>query len=124
MKYLSSILLSIILIGCATGGTKVDTNKLSQIKEGVTTKEEVVQLLGKPYMVNLNSDGKTVLMYQYTKASNRPSNFIPGLSLLAGGIDMQQQIVQILLDKNDKVEKFISNDSNSAMNYGLLNTNK
>ena len=121
MRKILLILASVILVGCATVGTKIDQDKLSQIKEGVTTKQEVINLLGKPYMVTLTSDGKTMFMYQYVKASNRAVNFIPGVDLLAGGMDMSQQILQVLIGKDDKVEKYIFNDSNTPINLGLLN---
>ena len=121
MKKVYLILICSLLFGCATVGTKIDQVKLSQIKEGITTKQEVISLLGKPYMVTMMSDGKTMLMYQYVKASNRAANFIPGVGLLAGGMDMNQQMVQVLIDKNDKVEKYIFNDNDTAINSGLLN---
>ena len=121
MRKILLILASVILVGCATVGTKIDQDKLSQIKEGVTTKQEVINLLGKPYMVTLTSDGKTMFMYQYVKASNRTANFIPGVNLLAGGMDMSQETLQVLIGKDDKVEKYIFNDSNTPINSGLMN---
>ena len=115
------ILISFILVGCATVGTKIDQDKLSQIKEGITTKQEVINLLGKPYMVTLTSDGKTMFMYQYVKASNRAVNFVPVVDLFAGGMDMNQQMLQVLIGKDDKVEKYIFNDNTTPINSGLLN---
>ena len=111
----------VCLIGCATVGSKIDVNKLDQIKKGHTTKNEVIQLLGNPYFVNLTSDGKQILMYQYVKVKNKPANFVPVVGLLAGGMDMDQQILQILLDDNEVVEKFILSDSATEINSGLLN---
>lgn len=122
MKKNLIILVAFILTGCATVGTKIDQDKLSLIKEGVTTKQELIGLLGKPYMVTLTSDGKTMFLYQYVKASNRAVNFIPGVNLLAGGMDMNQQIAQVLIDKNNIVEKYIFNDSQSEINSGVLNS--
>lgn len=112
------------IVGCATVGKPIDQDQLSLIKEGVTTKQEVISLLGKPYMTNLISDGKIILMYQYVKASNRPQNFFPVIGLFAGGMDMSQQILQVLIGKDDKVEKFNFSDSKTPINYGLLNTGK
>lgn len=117
------LLLSVLLVaGCATVGNKVDTSKVSQIKEGVTTEQEVIQILGTPYMKTLSSDGKTIMLYQYTKVKNRASNFIPVVNLFTGGMDMQQQMLTVLIGKDGKVEKYTMNASNSAINSGLLNT--
>ena len=123
MKQFCLIIMCLILIsGCATVGTQINEANLAQIKEGVTTQEEVIASMGKPYMQTLTSDGKIIMMYQYTKVKNRATNFIPVVNILAGGMDMKQQILQILINENDIVEKYIFNDLNSDINSGLLNT--
>jgi len=119
--YLLIICLSLIS-GCATVGTKMNQENIAQIKEGITSQEEVIASMGQPYMQTLTSDGKIIMMYQYTKVKNRAINFIPIVNLLAGGMDMKQQILQILVDKNGIVEKYIFTDSNSDINSGLFNT--
>ena len=119
--YLIIICLSLIS-GCATVGTQINQANLAQIKEGVTTQKEVIASMGQPYMQTLTSDGKIIMMYQYTKVKNRAANFIPIVNILAGGMDMKQQILQILIDENGIVEKYIFTDSNSDINSGLLNT--
>jgi outer membrane protein assembly factor BamE (lipoprotein component of BamABCDE complex) len=121
---IAGILLTLIfLIGCATSGRKIDPGKLSQIKEGITTEAEVVNSLGAPWMKTLGSDGKTTMLYQYTKVKNRAANFIPVAGLLAGGMDMRQQMLTVLIGKDGKVEKYTMNDADTLVNSGLLNTN-
>ena len=44
----SILMLCLFLVGCATVGTRIEGDKLAQIKEGTTTKAEVISLLGKP----------------------------------------------------------------------------
>ncbi len=117
-----AIVLTIFLAGCATVGKPIDQDKLAQIKEGVTTKTEVIALFGQPYVVSLNSDGKEVLTYQYTKVKNKASNFIPGVNLLAGGMDMKQEMLQVLISADAKVEKYVLTASDTPINSGLLNT--
>lgn len=122
MKKILVVLICLGLMGCATTGTRIGQDKVKQIKEGVTTQEEVIALMGKPFMQNITSDGKIIMMYQYTKVKNRATNFIPVVNILAGGMDMEQQIFQILIDENGAVEKYIFTDTNSPINSGLLNT--
>ncbi len=110
------------LVGCATVGKPIDQNKTSQIKEGVTTEQEVISILGNPYMKTLSSDGKIIMLYQYTKVKNRASNFIPVVNIFSSGMDMQQQMLTVLINKDGKVEKYTMNDSNTAINSGLSNT--
>ena len=49
--------------------------------------------------------------------------FIPVINLLVGGMDMHQQILQILVDQEGIVEKYILSDTDSDINAGLLNSN-
>jgi outer membrane protein assembly factor BamE (lipoprotein component of BamABCDE complex) len=122
VKQILIAFICLVLVGCATTGTKIDQNKIGQIKEGVTTKEEVIALMGKPFMQNLTSDGKIVMMYQYAKIKNRAANFIPVVNVLSGGMDMKQQTFQVIIDKNDVVEKYIFTDTDSPINSGVFNT--
>ena len=122
MKKVLAVLICLGLVGCATTGTRIEQDKVKQIKEGITTQEEVIALMGKPFMQNLTSDKKVIMMYQYAKVKNRATNFIPVVNILAGGMDMKQQILQILINENGVVEKYIFTDSNSPINSGLLNT--
>ncbi len=109
------------ILGCASSGKKIEQNKVSQIKEGVTTEQEIISLFGPPYIKTLNSDGKIIMSYQYTKIKNRASNFIPVVNILNGGMDMHQQLLIVLINKEGKVEKYTINDANSEINSGLLN---
>ena len=122
MKKVLAVLICLGLVGCATTGTRIEPDKVKQIKEGITTQEEVIALMGKPFMQNLTSDKKVIMMYQYAKVKNRATNFIPVVNILAGGMDMKQQILQILINEKGVVEKYIFTDSNSPINSGLLNT--
>jgi outer membrane protein assembly factor BamE (lipoprotein component of BamABCDE complex) len=124
MKNIFILLLAIVsMAGCATSGRAIDQNRVEQIKEGVTTEQEVIQLLGTPYMKTLDSNGKVIMLYQYTKVKNRASNFIPVVGLFNTKMDMQQKMLTVLVGKDGKVEKYTFNDSNSEIKAGLLNTN-
>ncbi|MFA6130186.1 MAG: outer membrane protein assembly factor BamE [Candidatus Omnitrophota bacterium] len=122
MKKLILLSTLVFLVGCATVGKPIDQNKISQIKEGVTTEQEVVDILGSPYMKTLSSDGKIIMLYQYAKVKNRTSNFIPVVNIFSSGMDIRQQMLTILINKDGKVERYTMNDSNSEINSGLVNT--
>ena len=124
MKKLLAVLLCLGLSGCATSGKPIAQDKVLQIKEGITTKQEVLALLGNPSSDTLNGDGKEILMYMYVNYKTRASTFIPVVGLMTGGGDMKQQSVQILIDKTGKVEKYILTDSQTPVNSGLLNQNQ
>jgi len=121
MKRIILVVLALGLLGCATSGKPIQQDKVVQIKEGVTTKEEVIALMGKPAIHTLNGDGKEIMMYTHIKANTRASSFIPVVGLFVSGADMKQQSLQILIGKEGKVEKYIFTDSETPMNTGLAN---
>ena len=121
-QHFLNVICLFIFIGCATVGTQIDQSNLSQIKEGVTTQKEVIALMGQPYMQTLTSDGKIMMMYQYTKVKNRAANFIPVVGAFSGGMDMEQQTLQILVNEKGIVEKYLFTDSSTDINSGILNT--
>ena len=87
-------------MSCASTGKTIDQDKLSQIKEGVSTKEDVIKILGKPEMINLNSDSKQMMTYYHFNYKTRGSTFIPVVGLMTGGGNMKQEMLQVLIDKN------------------------
>ena len=69
-KYLLFFIFTIFLTGCATtltniGGRDFDEAKIGMIKKGVTTKEQVISLLGEPFTKNLDENGKERWWYIY-----------------------------------------------------------
>jgi len=68
--------LLLICVGCsATIGHKLDASLLSQIKDGVTTKAQLVDLLGQPRTVTTESkDNTTIFMYSFAHANMHGSN--------------------------------------------------
>ncbi len=122
MFKLSIIVLLIALSGCASVGKEIQTDKVGQIKKDVTTEQEVLALLGTPMTKTMGSDGKIIMLYQYTKVKNKAANFIPVAGLLLGGMDMRTQMLTIVVSKDGKVENYTLNDSNTNINSGLLNT--
>lgn len=119
---LSLLSLIVCLAGCATAGKELDVNKLSGIQKGITTEREVQGLFGVPQMKSLNSEGKIIMLYHFTKVKSNAANFVPVAGLLVGGMDMRVQTLSVLVDKEGKVENYTLNDSQTDINSGLLNT--
>ena len=88
-----NLLLSLLLVGCATSGNPAvkDETITSQIKIGISTKEDVRELLGKPTVSMKNAGPSGVLMetwsYGYSRHETNPLIYVPivGLFVLAGG---------------------------------------
>ena len=92
---------------------------IQSIQKGKTTRAEVEDKLGRPQMVTLTGDGKRIIGYHYCETQMRPETFIPFAGLFAGGMDMRQQILQIILNQDDIVQDYIFTDSPTEIRTGL-----
>jgi len=79
MKRYALCILALFLVGCATaGGRKIDSSAADKIKKGVSTKEDVVALLGKPQLES-EHDGISIFtyIYQETQVQLNPLALVP-----------------------------------------------
>lgn len=80
--------LAIFVTGCVTTlGHEVDMSAFAQIKKGVSTKEDVADLLGSPNQDIENEDGSETFVYTFSKVSH-------GIYGLGAGVDTQQATVK------------------------------
>lgn len=85
MKKVMTLLAACVLAACTTYGKPVTQAQLDQIKQGVTTKEELLTSFGKPLASTRNSDGTQVLSWGYTKVGFAGSSYAnQGLSVVLG----------------------------------------
>jgi len=121
----AALLLFIItgfVAGCASvsHGTKIDKDKVSQIKKGVTTKAEVELLLGHPAHTSMAGDGRRMMTYNFTEASS--TQYIPVVGLFAGGSSTHTQSLQIMITKSGVVEDYEYSDNSQNTEGGILNS--
>lgn len=83
------MLACLVISGCATSGNRISKEKIMQVKEGETTRAQVIEILGEPSIVTLDSNGKEILVYHYVKASSNAQNFIPVVGLIQSWMDLQ-----------------------------------
>lgn len=117
-----SIILVVIVavLGCATAGTRVSRENLSRVKEGETTRHQVIEILGAPPNSTLTSDGKEIFTYHFTSIKSAPQNFIPIVGLIQSRMDMDTEITQVLFTRDGIVEKVTSTASRSNIKSGLV----
>jgi hypothetical protein len=63
------VVVMLITAGCATAGRQIETVTTPRIQRGVTTREEVISLLGPPLNAAKLADGRETLRYGYANAS-------------------------------------------------------
>lgn len=97
MKH-SIVWCSIIAInGCSffSSGVRVDSISVSKIQSGITTKAEMLLWFGVPRAQSMDTSRKSVLSWSYTETQTD-----------AVTMQVKHQILSVLFDANDVVEKF------------------
>jgi len=61
-------LLLIFLFGCVTSGKKFDSSKVSEIRKGVSTKQDVQATFGEPVTKTQMADGRESWSYDWASA--------------------------------------------------------
>jgi hypothetical protein len=115
--------------GCATtsyGNQNLTPDKISQIKKGVTTKTEVVDLLGQPDTVGMMPDGRRMMMYSGMQGKYDDSQEMYQAVPIVGALvpehttqTMRRQSLQIMLDANDVVQDYEYSDNTAQQNSTL-----
>ena len=120
MKYLAILAVIAVMLGCATVGTRVSKDNLIRIKEGETTRPQVIEILGAPPNTIITLDGKEIFTYHYSSVKSAPQNFIPIVGLIQSRMDMDTEITQVLFTKDGIVEKVTFIASRSDIKSGLV----
>jgi hypothetical protein len=120
MKNTLAFLLTFIIVGCSSYGSKIDRNYATSIKKGVTTETQVVRQIGSPTSIGLSANGQKTLTYMHVASQVKASTFIPIVGLFAGGADTQTTMLIITIDQDTGiVENWTYNQSDSQLNTGL-----
>lgn len=123
MRTLLVILLSVVLVGCASSGNKLIAKESAQsvkdkIQKGSTTKTDITKLFGKPNSVTLNSDSKETWVYVFSKAKIHGSTFIPFYGMFKNGSNVSVKQIVIVYD-GDTVIDYTMSETNSTVQSGL-----
>lgn len=93
MRAVISFVLFVLLSGCASSGSQIDPNQVSQIHAGETTLDQMTAMFGQPVGQGYNSDGSLSVNWMYVYAG-------------PFGTGMEQQVLSALFDSNGKVIKY------------------
>lgn len=115
MKLVYVALIALLMTGCATSGRDFSQQTADSIKSGVTTRAEVIEMLGQPSGVisgstnaltgesRLGDDSVSGITYGYSSLKLDAVSMIPIIGLFAGGSDSTNKMLQVYFDKNDVV---------------------
>ena len=118
-KLLSLILLVAWLAGCVSIGRKIDQAAADSIKKGITTRQDVVNMLGSPELITRSSNGDTIFIYNYTRATAKPATFIPYIGPFVGGANIQHQMTSVTFGANGVVKDFATTQGGTESSLGI-----
>ncbi|MGP8152914.1 MAG: outer membrane protein assembly factor BamE [Smithella sp.] len=110
MKETLTLLLVIFIAGCVSFGRPIDQADLDKIERGVTTKAQVIKLLGDPDKISKNND---IITFVYTHTISQPSTGTGAYS----SINYETQKVTISFDENDIVTGITSKTIYNSMEF-------
>lgn len=108
LNHIISVAAVILIIGCASTGNNFDESKVTQIKKGVTTEPELIQMFGPPETRGVNSEGQVNLTWSYTEARVKGESFIPYAGVFMGGTKSAHKMLMVSLGSDGKVTSFSS----------------
>jgi outer membrane protein assembly factor BamE (lipoprotein component of BamABCDE complex) len=112
------------LAGCASSGSEqiknqTQTSISQQLKEGVTTKAEVQDILGNPGSTTFTDKGGEIWVYKHAHATPKAQNFIPIVNLISRGADVKVKELAIFFDVKGVVSKYTLRESDQVLKSGL-----
>ncbi len=119
MKALLPIALAILLTGCASHGSKINTDYATSMVKGETTQADALKHLGKPVSTAKNSSGDTILTYLYVKSKAKASTFIPIAGAFMGGANTETSYLIATFDRDGILKDWSYTESSTETNTGL-----
>lgn len=89
MKLVGLFSLILLLAGCATStyktGNEFASDNVKKIEKGVTTENQLVQLIGQPFMKTVLSENEQKWIYSHTVANAKATNYVFSMQVESTG---------------------------------------
>jgi len=114
-KIIVAAMMATLLAGCASSGNgklknETEVSMQSKLKEGITTKTQVKDMLGSPDNVSFTDGGKEIWKYSFAKVKVDGTSFIPLYGLFHNGTNGTKKELTVLF-KDDTIEKYTMSES-------------
>lgn len=114
----------LLLSGCMTTGNRSLENEspesiAERVHKGLTTKAQLIAILGMPGETTFTAEGLEVLKYEYTRTKPRVQNFIP-YNIISQVTDGKRKELVILLDSQLFVKEIVMNIINEQTRFGII----
>lgn len=121
---LISIFSAVLISACSTSGNmklehESQVSIAEKIKQGITTKQQVYQMLGAPLETTFTENGQEIVKYEFTRMTPQARNFIP-YNVFSQVTDGERKELVILFDDSSLVKKFVMNESDIQKRRGIV----
>lgn len=82
-----------VLAGCASSGQNFDDELVREIKLGVTTETDMIDMFGEPTGRSFDSSGSSNLTWAYHESRTNGKSFIPYVGMFMGGTDNSHKML-------------------------------
>jgi outer membrane protein assembly factor BamE (lipoprotein component of BamABCDE complex) len=107
IKSILALLMLVCLTSYAAAGVSITQEKVSQIRPGQTTEEDLVRTFGSPATKTVCPEGETSLDWFYT-APISAQNYIPIIGPALGGTQVKAWELWVVMGWNGKVRRYIA----------------
>lgn len=109
-----------ILSGCASYGREIKQSSVDTIQRGKTTKQEIIKIFGKPDGVYFDRDSNLIMHYYAGKMKSSAWNFIPFANIVHTEMNMNNQTLTIVINKNNIVEEYSFTNPDKKITAGII----
>ena len=120
MRYIILILSLIAFIGCASYGREIRQTSVDSIQKGVTTKQEIINAFGQPDGTYFDKENRLIMYYYAGKIKQSGWNFVPIVGLIHSEVKMQNQMLTIVLNKDNIVEEYSFTNPDKIITSGIV----
>lgn len=120
MKCIIIFFTLVMLSGCASYGKEIKQSSVDTIQRGITTKQEIINAFGKPDGTYFDKENRLILYYYAGKMKPSAWNFVPIVNIVHSEMNMQNQMLTIILNKNNVVEEYSFTNPDKKITAGII----
>jgi hypothetical protein len=113
MRFYLLAAFSLMLIGCASSGPKIDTSRLNEVRTGETTIAEVISRFGRPSILSKNMSGTQTAAYMYAEGRSDATAFVLLVGALTGTANANVDSVVFHFDVNGVLTDYKTTQANA-----------
>lgn len=122
---LSSLIIILIVVGCATSGNQTlrDETEISvdqKIIEGVTTAAEIKAMFGSPFQTDYTDGGLEIWRYEFADVKADAINYVPIVNLFGSSTSGTKKELVILFNEDMTVKRSSMSESDVKTKSGLF----